>query len=37
MAISGSKGGLDRVLIVGSHVPKLQIEDSITWEEVGDD
>lgn len=37
MAISGSKGGLDRVLVVGSRVPKLQTEDSIMWEEVGDD
>lgn len=37
MATTSSKGGLDMVFILGNHVSKVQIEDSITWEELADD
>lgn len=36
MATHCSVGGLDWVFILGNHMPKLQIEDSIIWEELGD-
>lgn len=37
MDTTSSKGGLDIVFILGNQEPKLQVEDSITWKELGDD
>lgn len=36
-ATTSSEGGLDMVFILGNHVSKLQVEDSITWGELVDD
>lgn len=37
MATASSKSGLDMDFILWNQVPKLQVEDFITWKELGDD
>lgn len=36
MAIPSSQGGLNMLFILDNYVPKVQIEDTIIWEEFGD-